>query len=85
MSCSNGLVLFVVFAEEKHKWTGLGAVVVDRVPAIVCMTWVQVSAPEGNKEIKLEVQQTVELVLVLCSSHRPSSKGPETPKLPQAT
>lgn len=53
MSYSDGLVAFVVFAEEKHKLAGLGGVVVDRVPAIVCKAWVRVSAPEGNKEIKL--------------------------------
>ena len=40
MSCSNGQVVFVVFAEEKYKWAGLGGVVVDRVPAIVCKAWV---------------------------------------------
>lgn len=85
MSCSNVLVVFVVFAEEKHKWAGLGGVVVDRIPVIVCKIWVRVSAPEGNKETKLEVQQTVKLVLVLCSSQRPSSECPETLKLPQAT
>lgn len=49
MFCFDGLAglgfICSTLKEEKDKWIGLGGVMVDRVPAGVYKTRVQVSAP----------------------------------------